>query len=112
MAGLTDLAVDALATHRITRLVVEDTILDDVRDALIKKFPPSEHKIGFGITCPHCVSVWAGGAVTVMRLASENPESRRFGVFRCTLGILRYSLALSGAVSLGHEVAGKLPTQF
>lgn len=105
-----DLIVDVLATQRITRLTIEDKITEDVREAIIEKYPPSEHKLGYFVTCPHCVSVWAAGAVTIMRLLGSSGTSRRSRVFTSTVDVLRYTLAVSGAVSLGHEVAGKLPT--
>jgi hypothetical protein len=106
-----DVALDLLATQRITRLVAEDKITEPIREWVWETHPPSETKLGYFLTCPHCISIWAAGAVSVMSAVTrENPGSRRAGVFRGTVGVLRYTLALSGAVSLGHEVAGKLPT--
>lgn len=107
---LTDLIVDALATHRITRLVLEDKVTEDLREKVFAKAHPSESKLSYFLTCPHCVSVWAGGAVTLLRQAEQSSNPRSSGVFRGTVAVLRYTLAVSGAVSLGHEVAGKLPT--
>ena len=107
--SFTDLVVDGLATQRINRLVIEDRIFDAPRNWLLDRFHPSDTKLGYLITCPHCVSVWGGAAVTVMRMGSESRGSRRSAVVRCTLGVLRYTLAASGAVSLGNEIAGKLP---
>jgi hypothetical protein len=107
---MTDLIVDGLATHRITRLVVEDKITEDFREAVFRRHHPSEHKLSYFLTCAHCVSVWAAAGVTVMRLVSETSDPRGSRVFRGTVAVLRYTLAVSGAVSLGHEVAGKLPT--
>lgn len=60
---LKELALDALAAKRITRLVVDDAILDDVREAVWDRFPPEENKLGYVITCHSCTSVWA--ALTV-----------------------------------------------
>jgi len=89
-----------LATYRLTRLVVEDELLSDLREWVWKNHSPEETKIGYFITCPHCVSVWAGGVVVAMALGSTPPV----GVVRGTVGVLRNTLALSGAVSLVHEV--------
>lgn len=58
-----ELLLDALATKRITRLVVEDAILEDARDIVWDRFPPEENKLGYLITCHACSSVWAGAAV-------------------------------------------------
>jgi uncharacterized protein DUF1360 len=58
-----DLAVDALATSRLTRLVVEDAVLDDVRDHVWKTFPVDSTKVGYLISCRACTSVWVAGLV-------------------------------------------------
>ena len=58
-----DLAVDALATSRITRLVVEDAVLDDVRDRIWKIFPVDSTKVGYLVSCRACTSVWVAGLV-------------------------------------------------
>ena len=63
MNSLVKTAVTALATYRITKLVLEDEIFAEPRNALLKRFNPQETKIGYLLTCPWCVSVWAGVAV-------------------------------------------------
>ena len=62
--NLADLTVAALAAKRITRLIVDDAILDEVRNKIWDRFPPEESKIGYVITCHSCSSVWAAAAVT------------------------------------------------
>lgn len=52
------LAVGALAVHRLTRLVVEDTIADPIRDRIRERAP--EGRLAYFLTCPWCVSVWIG----------------------------------------------------
>ena len=94
-------AIDALATFRIARLITEDSIFDDVREWVWKKHPPESTKVGYFLTCPHCVSVWAAGVVAVSHL----PSSR---LFTGTVEPLRHALALSGAVSLAHEVLSRM----
>lgn len=91
------LATDALATYRATRLITEDEILADLREWVWHKHSPEDTKIGYFITCPYCVSVWAGAVVAL----SYTPSS---GVVSGTFGLLRNTLALSGAVALVHEV--------
>ena len=61
------LLVDALAVFRLTKLVNDDEILGDVRDKLLERFHPEDTKIGYLITCPWCVSIYAGGAVALAR---------------------------------------------
>lgn len=108
---LRSFAIDALAVHRITRLVIEDEITADFREWVLEHHGhPSQSKLSYFVTCPHCVSVWAAALVALMEFGSPTSGSRRSRVVRCTLGVLKNTLALSGAVSLGHEIAGKLPT--
>lgn len=57
------LAVDALATFRITRLVVEDEITSPIREAVWKRYDVSDTKLGYFLTCPWCVSIWVGAGV-------------------------------------------------
>ena len=61
--SVNQLLLRTLATKRIARLVVDDAILDDLREKLYEKFPPESHKIGYLVTCIACTSVWAGAIV-------------------------------------------------
>lgn len=49
----------ALATLRLTRLILEDRILDAPRNFLFKKFPPNT-ATGYLLTCYHCMSMYTG----------------------------------------------------
>jgi len=62
-----DVAVDALATHRVTRAVTRDSIPITARprDAVRRRWPDST--AAYFATCDWCVSVWAGLAVTTAR---------------------------------------------
>ena len=51
------LTVGALATFRLTRLLVEDKIAEPVRDRLAED---AEGRLAYFVTCPWCVSVWVG----------------------------------------------------
>jgi hypothetical protein len=63
---------DALAVYRITRLVIQDEIAADLRDRVFERYNPAESKLGFFLTCPWCVSVWAGlGVVAARRFAPK-----------------------------------------
>lgn len=59
---LDELVVDALATYRITRLVVEDTITQPLRDLV-----ESGTWLDRLIECPWCVGVWVGMGVAAAR---------------------------------------------
>lgn len=48
----------ALATYRLTRLLVADVILEDFRNWIWKKYPVST-KFGYLFTCYWCMSIWA-----------------------------------------------------
>lgn len=68
--GALALAVDALATFRLTRLVVEDELTSPIREAVWKRYDASDTKIGYLLTCPWCVSIWVGvGVVAARRIA-------------------------------------------
>jgi len=49
-----------LATYRITRLFIRDTILSTPRDWFWSKFPPESSKLGYLLTCEWCLSFWIG----------------------------------------------------
>jgi hypothetical protein len=97
-----DLVVDALATSRLTRLVVDDELTEPIREYIWKNHSPEDTKLGYFVTCPFCVSIWAGGVVA---LISATPSDR---MFSGSLRVLKYTLALSGAVSLAREALDRL----
>ena len=67
------LVVDALAAYRLTRLVIEDTITDDIRerirDAARRELdtPGAAAKIGKLLDCPWCAGFWVSLGVVVAR---------------------------------------------
>lgn len=62
------LAVGALAVHRLTRLVVADTITEPVRDRIRDRAP--EGRLAYFLTCPWCVSVWVGAGWALLAAAA------------------------------------------
>ncbi len=60
-----DFAIDTLAVARVTRLVVEDKITEDLRYKVIGRYQGT--KLAYLVTCQYCVSVWAGLAVVLMK---------------------------------------------
>lgn len=55
---LANSAITALATYRLTKLILEDEITAPIRDRVLSKFPPESTKIGYLLTCPWCVSMY------------------------------------------------------
>ncbi len=69
-----ELAVDALACWRITRLVTEDGITAPIRGRILDwaldqgaDARPKHPKLAELIECPHCVSVYAAAGVLAAR---------------------------------------------
>lgn len=68
MADLTSLAVDGLACYRLVKLIRDDQVTEPVRRAVIERQgPPERSKISYLITCPWCLSVYFGAALTLGR---------------------------------------------
>jgi hypothetical protein len=60
--------VDALATYRLTRLLVSDGIADRPRDALLQRLRDrNRNKLVELIECPWCLGFWVAGAVVIAR---------------------------------------------
>lgn len=59
-----DLAVDALAAYRLTRLVVEDRIADRPRDALTTRSVFADDLL----SCRWCSGVWVSAVVVAARV--------------------------------------------
>lgn len=68
----TTLIADVIAIRRLTRLIQEDRITEELRDLYWDKFP-IDTKMGFLLSCPWCVSIWAGLAIFGLRKLS--PET-------------------------------------
>jgi hypothetical protein len=61
-----DLLVDALAGHRLVRLVQQDTITQHWRDGLLHN-PEATSSLVELLHCPWCLSVHVGAAITAAR---------------------------------------------
>lgn len=70
MLPLADLVVDALATHRIVRLVQRDTLppIARARGHLLATHP--HHPLVELLICPWCASIHAAALTQVLRLAA------------------------------------------
>jgi len=62
------LVIYALATYRICRLLIEDTITEPLRERFWKRFPPESSKLGYLLTCYHCLSVYVAFAAVLALL--------------------------------------------
>jgi hypothetical protein len=69
MRTLLSLLTDIAATYRLTKLVMEDRITEDIRQAIYERFP-KDSKISYFIGCPWCVSIWAGAVIFTLRKAN------------------------------------------
>lgn len=72
MKTLIELLLDVVATYRLTKLMLDDTIMDDVRNKIWDRYPPESTKIGYLFTCPWCMSIWTGALIFGLR--KVNPE--------------------------------------
>jgi hypothetical protein len=64
------LAVDALATARLTRLAVEDELTRGPREWVLDRVDPDQtrpSKLGYLLQCHWCSSVWIGMGVVAAR---------------------------------------------
>jgi len=64
--------MDIAASYRLTRLVMEDRVTEDLRNLIYSKFP-RDSKLSYLIGCPWCISVWAG--LTIFALRRISPET-------------------------------------
>jgi hypothetical protein len=94
-----DLGVDFLATYRLTELVKDDKITEDLRGLVFRRYgePTADNprKISYLLSCPWCLSIYFGAVAVLGR--------RRFP--RAWAPLARV-LALSAATGLAAERRG------
>jgi hypothetical protein len=85
---LAGLLVDALASYRLVKLVKDDRITEPAREAVQDRTgPPEESKVSYLMTCPWCLSVYFGAALTLGRLrwpGTTNAVARTFALSALT----------------------------
>lgn len=86
--------LDFVAVYRLTKLVIDDEIVAEIREKIWDKFPPESTKIGYLLTCPWCVSFWM--AVAIVTTRKINPEIADY-----ISGILAASAVTGIAISKG-----------
>jgi len=93
--GLAALLVDGLASYRLMKLVRDDRITEPARAAVQeRKGPPEQSKVSYLMTCPWCLSVYFGAALTVGRMRwprATNAVARTFALSAVT-GLLAQHL--------------------
>lgn len=62
---LISLPILGLAVYRISRLLIEDKLLERPRNWLWKHFPPESTMIGYFFTCYWCTSIWTATIVVI-----------------------------------------------
>ena len=70
--NILDFILLALATYRVTRLLVRDTIFASLRNRIWNRYPPETTRRGYLLTCEWCTSVYIGlGFATWYTISSE-----------------------------------------
>ena len=68
---LMDVVFDVLATYRLTTMIKDDKISEDLRNRVWARYgQPSDsdaHKVSYLLTCPWCLSIYFGAAAVVGR---------------------------------------------
>lgn len=59
------LAVNILAVHRLTHLVIDDKITEPLRDKIFDRFGQPMDTWTYLFTCPWCVSIWVAAVAVV-----------------------------------------------
>jgi hypothetical protein len=66
---LLQIVFDVLATYRLTTLIKDDKITEDIRKLVFRRYgEPSDdnsHKVSYLLTCPWCLSIYFGGLAVV-----------------------------------------------
>jgi len=78
----------ALATYRLTKLVLDDEIVAELRQAAydkIDQLPEGtlRNKLNYFLGCPWCVSIWAAASLFILSRTSPN----LYNFYATTLGL-------------------------
>ncbi|MBA2558924.1 MAG: DUF1360 domain-containing protein [Propionibacteriales bacterium] len=91
-----DVLFDVLATYRLTTLVKDDKITEDLRNIVWRRYgePSAEdsHKLSYLLTCPWCLSIYFGAGAVLGR-----------AVFPRTWGAVSRALTYSALTGLLSE---------
>ena len=105
-----ELLVDALASYRVTRLLVSDGIFDRQRDVIVDGLRRRGHRKLVELSeCPWCIGFWvACGVVAVRRLVPRawGPVAETFA-FAAVSGLLASEVR---SLDDAHDVTEQLET--
>jgi hypothetical protein len=105
-----ELLVDALASYRVTRLLVSDGIFDRQRDAIVDGLRRRGHRKLVELSeCPWCIGFWvACGVVAARRLVPRpwGPVAETFA-FAAVSGLLASEVR---SLDDAHDVTEQLET--
>jgi hypothetical protein len=72
----TNALIDALATYRATKLVIDDEITADLRDKAYEQLyrlpDRTRQKVRYLLSCPWCVSIWAAAFLVGLRILAPD----------------------------------------
>ena len=94
MIDLVSLIILVLAGYRLTRLIIEDEILDTPREWVRSKFKPNG-KADYLLGCPWCMGFWVALIIAIMYL-----------VIPTAMMVVALPLALSAAIGLIYQKVG------
>lgn len=89
---LLDSSTDALAVYRLVKLVREDKIMERPREWWWSRHDPESTQLGYLLSCPWCLSIYAAAALSVSRI-----------VFPRFTRLLSRTLALSAVTGIMTE---------
>lgn len=76
--------ISSLATYRLVKLVKDDKITENFREATFRRFgEPQDSKVSYLVTCPWCLGIYAGAAVAFVDTMFS--DSRTASVARSAL---------------------------
>lgn len=88
---MTWLVILSLAVARVTRFLIDDTLIANQRDWVLDRMPAKVEEL---LTCPWCLSVWVAAAACAVAWRSEAM------MIRTTVGWVLFTVAVMMA-SLG-----------
>lgn len=65
MTELVQFVILGLAVYRVSRLIVEDSVFEKIREKIFSKFSPQTTKLGYLLTCYWCTSMYVATLATV-----------------------------------------------
>lgn len=90
---MTEFVLDALATHRLVRLIVQDEITAALRTSLIGwSLKNGYTKFRYLLTCPFCVGPYAAVVVLLLRRSRARDVLALAGASALLLDLLEPSL--------------------